>query len=233
MKRFGRNFISLLGIFAVTFCFSLVAFAQDAGDIDTDGGSKVIRIGVLLPKVQLREATGEVDPAVALRNTYGALLNGDTYEVVALDSKLTSLVLDEAKKKSVDYILNVDLEQIIKKKGGGLFGKIARDTGRRATWETSRKVPYGGGTSGRIARTTARSAIINTGYTMSNMSVEVKKNDKFKLQYNLTKTETGKVFHANEIEAKATKKNKDALLMSIIETSANDMVVALKEQMPQ
>ncbi len=233
MKPFSRSIFSVFSVVALTFCVGLTAFAQDgAGDVDADGGSKIIRIGVLMPKVNLREATGDVEPGVALRNTYGALLNGDYFELVALDAKLTSLVLSEARKKNVDYILHIDLEQVAKKKRSGLFGKIARDTGRRASWETARKVPYGGGTGGRIARTTARSAILNTGYTMSNMSVEVKKNDKFKLEYNLTNTGTGKVFHTKKIEAKA-KKNNDAVLMRIIEESANDMVLALKKVIPQ
>jgi hypothetical protein len=140
--------------------------------------------------------------------------------------------LAEATKKNCDYILNVDLEQSEKKSGGGgLFGKIARDTGRRATYETAVKVPYGSGTGERIARTTAQSAIINTGYTLSNMTVEVKKNDKFTLDYNLT-TAKGDAFYSNKIETKA-KKNNDDVLMKMIEQSGEDIVKVLLKNIPQ
>ncbi len=233
MKNLSNGLFSLFWIFTILLCLNMVALAQgSAGDTDSDSGTKIIRIGVLMPKVQLTEAKGEVEPEVALRNTYAALLNSDQFEIIALDSRLTSLALDEAKKKSCDYILNVDLAQEAKKSGSGLFGKVLRDTGNRATSETASKVPWGGGTGERIAGTTARSAILNTGYTMSNMSVEIKKNDKFTLDYNLTATATGDVFHTNKLEAKA-KKNNDPVLMELIEESANDLVTVLKKNIPQ
>ena len=233
MKKLSKNLFSICLVLTFVFCLNLVAFGQggEAGEIDTDGGSKVVRIGVLLPKVKLTEAKGEVAPEEALRSTYAVLLDSDLFEVVALKSKLTSLALREAEKLKVDYILNVDLEQIQKKKKSGLFGRIARDTTRSTTRETARRVPYGGGAGERIARTTAQSTIINTGYTMSDMTVKVRKNDKFTLDYNLT-TPKGKVFYSNKLEAKAKKKN-DETLMNLIEESANDMVTQLTKKLPQ
>lgn len=233
MKNLSKNIFSLFSVFVITLCVSSLAFAQgQAGESTAAGGSKVIRIGVLMPKVSLSDAKGEMEPEEALRNTYAVLLNSDLFEVVALDSRLTTLALEEAVKKSCDYILNVDLNQIEKKSGGGgLFGNVLRDAGRQATYETARKVPYGGGAGERVARTTAQSAIINTGYTMSNMSVEVKKNDKFTLNYNLT-TAKGDAFYSNEIETKA-KKNNDDVLMKLIEQSGNDIVTVLRKTLPQ
>ena len=165
MKRVIRNFLSVFSVLIISGFLAGSAMAQEqtAGDVRGDGGTKVTKIGILMPKVVLKEATGEVSPAEALRNTYGALLNSDSIEIVAIGARLTSLAIEEAAKKNCDYLLNISLVQERKKRGGGLFGRIARDTGKRATWETANKVPYGRSTGGRIARTTARSTIINTG----------------------------------------------------------------------
>ncbi|NNE66819.1 MAG: hypothetical protein HKN33_09655 [Pyrinomonadaceae bacterium] len=224
MKRF--KLLALISMFTALSLGSTV-FAQEGGDIQKgDPGSKVIRVGVVLPKVELVDAKGEVEPGEALRSTYASLLNSDVFELVALKSRLASLALAEAEKLECDYILNVSLKQVTKKSGGGLFGRVLRDTGNRATWEASTKVPGAGSTGGRIARTTARSAIINTGYTMSNMSIKVRKNDKFTLNYGLI-TGKGKTVADKEFEAKAKKKNDDTVLMGLIEESANDIAEVL------
>jgi len=212
---------------SVAVLFAVTVSAQEATDVDEgDPGSKVIRVGVLLPKVDLKDAQGEVSPEEALRSSYASLLNSDAFELVALESKLTTLALEEAEGLECDYILKLSLVQVSKKSGGGIFGRVLRDTGKRATYEASTKVPYGGGTGERIARTTARSAIINTGYTMSNMTVEIKKNDKFTLNYGLT-TSKGKNVADKEFEAKAKQNNDDSVLMSLIEESANDIATVL------
>lgn len=231
-----KHLFSILLILIVTISFSVITMAQDgeAGAIDAEGGSKVIRIGILLPKVKLVEAAGEVEPEEALRSSYAVMLNSDLFEVVALKSRISSLALNEAQKLKCDYILKVDLEQIKKKRKspfGGITGRIIRDTGRKTSREAANKVPYGGGTGERIANSTARSTIINTGYSMSDMKVKIKKNDKFSLEYNLT-TSKGVLFYANKIQAKA-RKNNDGILMKIIEQSANDLVNVLIKNPPQ
>ncbi|MEZ5344601.1 MAG: hypothetical protein R2681_03500 [Pyrinomonadaceae bacterium] len=220
---------AVISVFTV-LSFSAAAFGQSAGDTNQgDEGRKVIRIGVVMPKVELVDANGEVEPGAALRNTYAALINGETVQLVALDARLTTLAIDEAAKKECDFILNLSLvQEIAKSGGGGLFGKIARDTGRRATWEAASSVPYGGGTGERIARTTAQSAIINSGYTMSNMSYKVKKSDKFVLDYLLT-TAKGATVIEKTLDAKAKKNNDDKVLLGLIEESANDIVSAIRK----
>lgn len=229
-----RNVKSVVLSLTFVFSLALVSLAQTAGDeiVKGDPGSKVIRVGVVMPKVDIKAAEGEVAPGEALRATYAALLNSEVIELIALDSKLASLALTEAAKHECDYILNLSLNQIVKKSGGGLFGKVMRDAGNRATYEASTKVPYGSNTGTRIARTTARSTIINTGYTMSNMSVKVKKNDKFILNYGLM-TAKGKTVSEKEYEAKAKKKNDDKVLMGLIETSANDIAKFIVDNRPQ
>ena len=210
---------------------SVFALGQVAGDIEEEGekGSKVLRVGVVMPSVTLTQATGEVDPGTALRNTYAALLNSETVELVPLDAKLTMLAIEEAAKKKCDYILKLTLTQEQKKRGGGMFGRIARRTGRSATYETGRRVPYGGSTGGRIARAATRSAIINTGYTISNMSLKVKKNDKFTINYLMTNAK-GKSVLDKSLNKKAKKKNDDKVLIGLIEQSANDILTTLRKR---
>lgn len=231
MKRHGNSAVLALA-FILIFAFSV--FPQVAGDANNNGdpGNKVIRVGVIMPKVELTDAKGEVEPGEALRNTYAALLNSGTIELVALEAKLTALAIDEAAQLECDYILNLSLKQEEKKSGGGLFGKVLRDTGNRATYEAATSVPYGGSTGERIARTTAQSAIINTGYTMSNMSVQVKKNDQFSLNYGLS-TGKGQSVSEKAYEAKAKKNNDDSVIMGLIEKSANDIATVIIENRAQ
>ncbi len=225
MKRTLPNLFSML---IISLFLVVSASAQVAGDVKGDQGTKVIKIGILTPSVKLTEATGEVSPEDALRNTYAVLLKSDLFEFVPIEARLTSLALEEAAKNECDYLLDVSLIQEQQKKGGGgLFGKIIRDTARSATWETANSVPYGGSTGGRIARTTARSTIINTGYTMSNMSVKVEKNDKLTLDYKLS-TARGEKLLENKIEEKAGK-DTDGLLMNMLEKSGEDLVQFLRK----
>ncbi len=227
MRKISGNIAILL---ILLFALSVFSFGQIAEDAPKgDEGSKVTRIGVVMPKVKLKEAKGEIEPGAALRNTYAALINGETLQIVALDANLTSLALEEAARKEVDFILNLNLNQETGKSGGGgIFGAIARDTGRRATWEAAGNVPYGGGTGERIARTAAQSAIINTGYTISNMSYEVKKSDKFILEYFLTDVK-GKTILEKSIDGKAKKNNDDKVVLDLIRESANEIVLAIRK----
>ncbi len=222
MKKF-RSYL-----FVIVSILSLAAFGYAQGEdiVEGDEGSKVTRIGVLMPNVKLRDAKGDIEPGAALRNTYAALINSERIQIVAMDSRLATLALEEAKKKEVDFILKLNLVQEAKKKGGGLFGKVARSAGRQATWETSRQVPYGRTAGGRIGRAAARSAIINTGYTMSNMTYKVRKSDKFMLDYLMTDVR-GKTVLEKSIDAKAKKKNDEKALLNLIEKSANDIVSAV------
>ena len=229
-----RNLKSAVLVFTFLFSLAVTGLSQTAGGEVVTGnrGSKVIRVGVVMPKVDIKATEGEVAPGEALRATYAALLNSEVIELIALDSKLATLALTEAAKHECDYILNLSLNQIVKKSGGGLFGRVLRDAGNQATYEASSKVPYGGNAGTRVARRTARSTIINTGYTMSNMSVKVKKNDKFVLNYGLM-TAKGKTVSDKEYKAKAKKKNDDKILMGLIESSANDIAKFIIDSRPQ
>ena len=237
-----KQLLSLFSILLISLALSITTFGQEqtagdadppeqgtAGEVKADGGAKVMRIGVLMPKVKLRNAKGEVSAEEALRNSYAVLIDSDLFEVVPLDARLTTLALREAKKKACDYILNIDLSQ--KKGRSSMFGKVLRDIGNRTSYETSRKVPYGRTAGGRIAGTTARSVIRNTGANMSSMAVQINKNDKFTLEYNMT-TATGDAFHKNKITAKA-KKNNDDVLTRMLEQSGEDIIKTLIKVLPQ
>ncbi len=227
MKKISTTFVLV-----TVAIISLSAFVngQVAGDIkEVDQGAKVIRIGVLMPTVELKDAKGEFEPGAALRNTYAALLDSETIKIVALDAKLATLALEEAASKECDYILKLSLVQEEKKSGGGgLFGSIARSTGRSATYETATRVPYGGGAGERIARSAAQSAIINTGYTMSNVTYTVKKSDKFVLDYLMT-TAKGQTVLEKSIDEKAKRNNDDKVLLELIKESANDIVAVIRK----
>lgn len=211
--------------------FAVVGFSQSdasaSSETESDGGSKVIQVGVLLPKVELKDATGKISPSEALRNSYGALLNSDSIQLVALKSTLTSLALEEAKKHGIDYILKLSLIQERKKSGGSkLFGRVVGSTGRVVTGSVAQQVPYGGSVGTRVARSAARSAILSTGYALTDMTIKIKKKDKFTLQYGLTDKEGNEVLDKTVV-VKMKKKNDDKQLLDMITNSAEDIAGAI------
>jgi hypothetical protein len=66
---------------------------------------------------------------------------------------------------------------------------------------------------------------------MSNMTVQIKKNDNFTLDYNLT-TSAGDAFYSNKLEAKA-KSNNDDVLTKLLEQSGEDIVKVLLKNVKQ
>ena len=188
MKSFTKYLQSFFWILTIFLCLNTLAFGQEGEDKPTDAGTKVLKVGILLPDVKLKDAQNEKDLALALRNTYAVLLKADTVQIVALEGQDTTFSLGEAAKKECDYIISLGLSQTKKRSKspfGSVFDRVKQRTGERATIEAARNVPRGGGTGEKIARTAAQTAIIDTGFTLSSIDIKIKKKDKFYLNYKI------------------------------------------------
>jgi hypothetical protein len=80
----------------------------------------VIRIGILLPSVQLTSGD-TAHAAESLRRSFAGFLSGPTIEVVSLSARSPAQALDEARQSQCDYILSASMN--VKKGGGSMFGK--------------------------------------------------------------------------------------------------------------
>jgi hypothetical protein len=181
----------------------------------------VIRIGLIMPKVQMASGNA-AQAAEAVRNGFANYLNGPGVEAVTLAARLPSLALDEARQASCDYILTVSMN--VKKGGGGssMFGSaIGRIAGSAAG-----HVPGGGSaTTGA-----ARSAVITGIYTTAAIASSIKAKDEVVLEYKLDSTDGAKQGVSNTAKAKASRDGED-VVTGLVERAAGDVIAtATKKQ---
>lgn len=179
-----------------------------------------VRIGIVTPKAQM-SAGGATEAAEAVRNTFADYLNGPTLEVVALNARLPSQALEEAKQSQCDYVLYTSLTQ---KKGGGGGGMFGRALGNIAG-AAAGHIP-GGNTAGEAA---ARSVAITTVYTTANIANSVKAKDELSLDYKLEATNGAKPGLASTAKAKAKSDGED-VLTPLIEKAAEAMLAVVTKR---
>jgi hypothetical protein len=176
----------------------------------------VIRIGLIMPKVQL--TTGDAAQAAeALRNDFARHLNGPSVEVVTLAARLPSLAADEARQSQCDYVLYSSLTQK-KGGGGGMFGRALGNVAGAAAVH----IPAGS-TAGGAA---ARSAAITGVYTTANLAGSIKARDEVSLEYKLEPVDGTRQGVANTVKAKASSDGED-IVTPLIEKAAEAVVAAV------
>ncbi len=179
----------------------------------------VIRIGIMLPKVQL--TSGDTTQAAeALRKSFAGYLNAPAIEVVTLSAQLPAQALEEARQSQCDYILSASMN--VKKSGGGsMFGKAIGNIAGSAAGH----IPGGGSaTTGA-----ARSATITGVYTTAAIAGTIKAKDELSLEYKLDSVETSKTVLSNTAKAKAKSDGED-ILTPIVATSAQTIVATVTKK---
>ena len=179
----------------------------------------VIRIGLILPKVQLTSGDA-AQAAETLRKTFAGYLNGPTIEVVSLSARLPAQVLEEARQSQCDYILSASMN--VKKGGGGssMFGRAIGNIAGSAAGH----IPGGGSASTGAARSAAISGV----YTTAAIASSIKAKDELSLEYKLDNVETAKTVASNNAKAKAKSDGED-ILTPLVETSAQTIVATVKK----
>ncbi|HEX6124435.1 MAG TPA: hypothetical protein VFZ23_03605, partial [Pyrinomonadaceae bacterium] len=170
------------------------------------------RIGLVMPKAQMSSADS-AQAAEALRNTFAAYLNSPNIELVALNARLPSQALEEARQSNCDYVLYASLTQ--KKGGGGMFGKALGNIAGSAIGH----VP-GGRNAGEAA---ARSVAVTGVYTAADISGSIKSKDELTLEYKLESTDAARPGLASTAKAKAKSDGED-VLTPLVEKAAQAVV---------
>ena len=176
----------------------------------------IIRIGVVMPKVQM--SAGDPAPAAeALRNSFVSYLKGPSVEVIPLSARLASSVTEEARQSECDYVLYVSMS--VKKGGGGsLFGRAIGNV----AGATAGHIPGGGSaTTGA-----ARSAAIGSVYTTAAIVSSIKAKDEVTLEYRLEPTDPAKQRVANTAKAKASQDGED-VVTGLVEKAAGVVVATV------
>ena len=177
----------------------------------------VIRIGLVLPKVQVN-AGNPAQQAEGVRNGFAQYLKGSNVEVMNLSASLPSAVIEEARQNQCDYVLYVSMT--VKKGGGGsMFGRAIGNIAGSAAGH----IPGGGS----AATGAARSAAITGVYTTAAIAASIKAKDELSLEYKLDKTETASTTVSNTAKAKA-KSDGDDILSPLIESAAQTIVSTIR-----
>jgi hypothetical protein len=191
----------------------------NVADSSTPKKPGVIRIGLILPKVQLTSGDA-AQAAEALRKSFAGYLNGPTIEVVSLSARLPAQALDEARQSQCDYILSASMN--VKKGGGGsMFGRAVGNIAGSAAGH----IPGGGSASTGAAR----SAAITGVYTTAAIANSIKAKDELSLEYRLDSVETSKTVLGNTAKAKAKSDGED-ILTPIVETSSQTIVATVTKK---
>lgn len=220
---FNQNLRHILAVFIFVILFAGGVFAQTAKSGNEDQNvvppkkEGVKRVGVLLPKVNLNNVSKKIDPAVAVQNTFAALLNSDSIELIPLDASLKALAYKEAQDKECDYVLKINLSQKSKKKGNGFFNRILDKSADSAISESTSRIPTGNNVGGNVGR----EAAVGAGQEVSKVEFKIKKKDEFVLVYELANPKS-KLVRENTLKAKA-EKDDDDVLMPLIEEAANEI----------
>ena len=179
----------------------------------------VIRIGLVLPKVQM--SSGDTAQAAeALRNNLASYLKTPSVEVIPLTARLASAAAEEARQSECDYVLHVSMS--VKKGGGGsMFGRAIGNIAGSAAGH----IPGGGSASTGAAR----SAAIGGVYTTATIVSSIKAKDEVTLEYKLEPTNQSNKGLANTAKAKASRDGED-VVTGLIEKAAGDVVATVSQK---
>lgn len=172
-----------------------------------------VRIGLTVKTGAVGEGITANDLAAAVQNTLGTYLKGTNIEVVALEAKLASALIDEAKQKDCDQILTITASH--KKGGGGGFGGFGKVLGSVVS-QTG--IGYTGSTVGNVAVSSAMSA--------TSLAGNVKAKDEITLDLAMNAVGGGSTL-AKQFKAKA-KSNGDDIISAVIEQAAEAILIAVK-----
>ena len=195
---------------------TLVAAALSvvATDAAAQKPSQTACVALTIPSVQGVDGNS-TGFATAVRDLFASYLKGPTIRTVALESRLSSQAILEAKTQECGHVLLVSVER--KKAGGSSMGRILG----QATGSAVSRTPVLGGVSGAVAS----SATWAGGEAIYRFASEIKAKDELELSYRVGTPDT--VERAKTVTSKAkAKSDGEDLLTPLVEKAANGIVSA-------
>lgn len=165
-----------------------------------------------------------VDDATAfgtsLRELFMSYLTGPTLRAVALEARLASQAIEEARTKECAFVLLTSVTRV-RNEGGG----VGRALGRAAGAAASYGVPYGG----TAVSSAARGAAVAGAYAISNAAETTKARDEITLDYRIATVD--KIANAQPKSQKAKAKNDgEDLLTPLVETASEAIAAAVAKK---
>ena len=204
---------------AAVLVFAVVAMVAGVAGVNAQDASPAGTIKVGLGGVKtgaVGDGVNAQELAAAIQNTLGEYLKGSKVELVPLEAKLASAMVNEAKEKGCDYMLYAQVSH--KKGGGGGFGKMFSAVAPMM----SSVIPMAGGMGGAIAGSVVSTAVS----TAASTSMNVKAKDEITLDIKLQKGDTAAF--AKQWKAKAKSEGED-IISPMIEQAAQGILDAVSK----
>jgi hypothetical protein len=193
---------------------------SSAASVSSPGAKKegVLRVGMANVKTgSVGEGMNAAELSAAIRNSLTEYLKTPKVELVALEAKLPSAIIDEAKDKQCDYVIYATVSH--KKGGGGGFGGMFGKVLAPVLSSTG----MGGGMAGAIAGQAASTAIMSA----SQASANVKSKDELTLDIKLSAVADSSAALAKQYKGKANSDGED-VISPLIEQAAQAILDAMK-----
>ena len=186
---------------------------------DSPKKAGVIRIGLIMPKVQISSGDA-AQAAEALRGNFASYLKGPGVEVIPLSARLASPATQEALQSECDYVLYLSMS--VKKGGGGsMFGRALGNIVGPAAGH----IPVGESATTAAARSVAIGGVYTTAAIVSS----IKAKDDVTLEYKLEPLNRDREGLANTAKAKASR-DKEDVVTGLIEKAASDVVTTVSRK---
>lgn len=192
---------------------SLAAQSQMAPGGDAPQTTPVC-IAIMLPSVQGVEGSA-TEMGASVREVFTSFLTGPSLQAVALEARLASQAIEEARQKQCGHVLSVTLTRK-RGGGGGFLGKIAGQAGSSAAW---------GIPGGSVGSAVARGAAVAATEAVSELAASTKAKDDMRLEYKLTSLDGKTELGPKTDKAKARADGED-LLTPLVEKAAEAIAAA-------
>ncbi len=196
--------------------------AKETPSVSTEIGAKkegIIRLGLADVKTSaVGEGMNSNELASAIRNTLGEYLKGTRVEIVALEAKLPSAIVEEAKTKECDFLVFTNVSH---KKGGGGFGAFSKVI---APAIGATGIGHTGSTIGNIAGQIATQSIVSAG----NVAGNVKSKDEITVDFKLQSLINNSLPFAKQYKAKAKSDGED-IISPLMEQAAQAIIDAVSK----
>ena len=173
---------------------------------------------ICIAPATIESAPSAADAMTAIRDAFSSILSGPGITAVPLQSKLQSLVRDEAKQLNCSFLLLPTFKHVHKTSGGGMLGKAALGAVQAGSYEVG-----GSSTATRVAAGAARGAANQAEW---HYAYNVKTKDEMKLSYRL-ESPTGQVLADESVTRRAESDGED-VLTPLVQKAAEKVVSVVK-----
>lgn len=195
---------------------SSVATAQTPS-VEQGPGAAAICIGIVLPSVQGVDGSATA-VATAVRDLFASYLTGPSLQPVAVDARIPSQALAEARQKQCSLVLTATLTRKHSGVGNRVFGQMVG----QVIGSTAYQIPGAGTVAGSVVQSVA----VASGQAISTLAATTTAKDEIRLEYKLSSADGKTQLGPTTDKAKAATDGED-LLTPLVERAAEAIVARI------